>query len=79
MIRITQCKVRISGQDLKKKAAEILKVPVQEIIELHIVKQSIDARKKPDLFYVYTLDCKLKNVKEEKLVKKLTVKGINIK
>ncbi|MBQ8327410.1 MAG: FAD-dependent oxidoreductase [Lachnospiraceae bacterium] len=76
MIRITQCKVRISGQDLKKKAAEILKVPVQEIIELHIVKQSIDARKKPDLFYVYTLDCKLKNVKEENLVKKLKNKDV---
>ena len=30
------------------------------MLEVHIVKKSIDARKKPDLFYVYAVNVKVK-------------------
>lgn len=56
---------------LKKKAAKVLGVKVNDIEELHIMKHSIDARKKPQLFQVYTVNVALKNKNEEtKVVKK---------
>lgn len=70
MIRINQIKVKTNHtqQELKKKAADILRLPVQEIRELQIVRQSIDARKKPEIFYSYTVDVAAAN--EEKLLRK---------
>lgn len=70
MIRVNQVKVRPghSEEQLKKKAAENLKIPVQDIDTVKIVRQSIDARKKPDIFYTYTLDVSVK--KEEKILKR---------
>lgn len=70
MIRINQLKLPITHSDkaLEKKVLLILRVPEQDIIDLQITKRSIDARKKPDLFYVYCIDVKVKN--EEKLLKK---------
>ena len=66
MIRINQVKVRSghSEEQLKRKAADCLKIPVSDIYDVKIVRQSIDARKKPDIFYTYTLNVKVK--KEEK-------------
>lgn len=62
MIRINQIKIGPSdyydNQEivLKKKVARLLRIPEGEIKRYRIVKQSIDARKKPDIFYVLTLD-----------------------
>ena len=69
MIRINQVKVRPghSEEQLKRKAADCLKIPVSDIYDVKIVRQSIDARKKPDIFYTYTLNVKVK--KEEKILK----------
>ena len=41
MIRVNQVKIRAghTEEQLRKKAAEILRVPVQEIIELHIARR----------------------------------------
>lgn len=60
MIRISQLKLPAehSPEALLKKAAKILRIAPEEILELNIVKQSLDARKKPELFYSYTLDVK---------------------
>lgn len=56
---------------LKKKVAKVLGVKVNDIEELHIMKHSIDARKKPQLFQVYTVNVALRNKNEEtKVVKK---------
>lgn len=41
---------------LVKKTASILKIKPEEIEQLTIVRQSLDARHKPQLFYVYTVD-----------------------
>lgn len=58
MIRISQLKLPTehSSEALLKKAAKTLRVAPEAIQELRIVKQSLDARKKPELFYSYTLD-----------------------
>lgn len=62
MLRLNQVKVRV-GQGtagLDKYAAKILRVPVKDILSVSIVRQSIDARKKPDIFYSYTLDVEVR-------------------
>ncbi len=55
---------------LKVKAAKLLNVPVSEIKELEIIKHSIDARRKPQIFQVYSLGVTLCNLSEEKTVRK---------
>lgn len=71
MLRVNQVKVRIPHSDgqLRRKTAEILRVSVGDIGELRLVRQSIDARKKPELFYTYTVDVAVKN--EEKVLARL--------
>lgn len=68
MIRITQLKLPVghAPEALLKKAARALKVPPEAILKLHIHKQSLDARKKPELFYIYTVDVEMAG--EEKAV-----------
>lgn len=58
MIRITQVKLPVDHTEeaLKIKAAKLLKLAPGAIRAVHIRKQSLDARKKPELFYSYTLD-----------------------
>lgn len=60
-----------SKETLTKKAAKVLGIKPADIAELCILKHSIDARKKPQLFQVYTLGITLTNQKlEEKVVKR---------
>lgn len=61
MIRLSQLKI-IPGQEDKLYAsvAKALTVREDEIIQLNIVKKSLDARKKPELFWIYTVDAELK-------------------
>ena len=63
MIRINQLKIHTehSEPDLIRKAADILRIPVRDIKEVKILRRSIDARKKPDIFYSYTLDVEVLN------------------
>lgn len=58
MIRIKQLKVPVkhTAEDILRKAAKMLKVPVDRIQDYRIVRRSIDARKKSEVCYVYTLD-----------------------
>ena len=71
MLRISQVKLRPghSRDELKKKIADILRLREQEIVTFELVRQSIDARKKPDVFCIYTVDVKVEQ--EEKVLKKL--------
>lgn len=71
MIRVNQVKIKVehTKEQLVRKTADVLRVSPTEIQELKIVRQSIDARKKPDVFYSYTVDVKL--TKEDKVIKKL--------
>ena len=65
MIQITQLKLPVGHQpeELKTKAAKILRVAPDKIETIVIRRQSLDARKKPELFYIYTLDVELKYLK----------------
>ena len=57
MIRINQCKVSVpyTMQDVEKKVSQILHCKSEDIQKIHIVKESLDARKKPNLFVLYTV------------------------
>lgn len=60
-----------SEEVLQKKAAKILSVNMTDVSDIVILKHSIDARKKPQLFQVYTLGLSLKNKRlEERTVKR---------
>lgn len=66
MLRIAQLKMSPNHdqKDLVIKICKVLRIPKEELREYHIVKKSIDARHKPEVFYSYIIDCKLKNRKE---------------
>lgn len=63
MIRIQQIKLVADCKDeraaLLKKAAKLLRMEPAAIQSLSLVKRSIDARKKPDICRVYTVDVKV--------------------
>ena len=67
MIRINQEKIKVNHteQELLKKVCTTINRAASEIAQYHIVKQSIDARKKPDLYFSYVIDVCLKNTKKE--------------
>ncbi len=71
MIRINQLKLPVSHteQDLYKKAAKTLRIPVEQLRTLTPVRQSLDARKKNELCYIYSLDAAVSG-KEASVVKK---------
>lgn len=58
MIRINQIKLPIEHTDaqLHKKVCKALRISKNQILELSVAKRSIDARKKPELQYVYSVD-----------------------
>lgn len=78
MIRIGQLKLNPnhSENELLQKIAKLLCVSQKDILDFQIKKQSIDARKKPDLKYVYTVDVKVNN--EQKIIKKQKSNQISI-
>lgn len=63
MLRVNQIKLKVNHdfEQLKKKTAEVLHVPLQDVQSVKIVRQSIDARRKPELFYSYSVDAEVKN------------------
>lgn len=66
MLRISQIKrnAEKGEQGLKRAAAKELRIREEEIQNLRICKRSLDARKKPELYYVYTVDVEVND--EEK-------------
>ena len=69
MIQITQLKLPYyhSMADLEQKIRKICKMSGNQRFTYQIVKKSIDARKKPDLYLVYSVHVSCEN--EEKIVK----------
>lgn len=78
MIRLAQIKLPAdhTPEALTKKAAKLLRVSPEEIRELHIRKRSLDARKKPELFYSYTIDVSVK--KETELLHKVKSQQVSL-
>lgn len=77
MLRISQLKLKIehTKEQLYQKTAQTLKVSETAIKKIEIVKQSLDARQKPNLFYVYTIDVELSQ--EKSVLQKLNKKKKN--
>ena len=63
MLRISNIPLPVGGgmDQLRKRAAQALGVRPGALGELELVRQSIDARKKHDVRYVYTVDVSLPN------------------
>lgn len=78
MIRIGQLKLQPNHteKDLFQKLAKTLRISEHEIVNYQIKKQSIDARKKPDLKYVYTVDVTVRN--EAQVIKKQKCNSISL-
>mgnify|MGYP000865374437 CR=1 FL=1 len=56
MIRISQLKMPLghTRKDLLLKAAKELRIQPEMIKEVELIKQSVDARKKPEIHYSYS-------------------------
>nr|WP_315084562.1 FAD-dependent oxidoreductase [uncultured Lachnoanaerobaculum sp.] len=67
-INSLQLNVHHDENDLKKKIAKTIGCNIEEIKEYEIRKRSIDARKKPEISYSYSIDVSLLN--EAKYLKK---------
>jgi len=63
MIQVQQLKLHVSHteDDLRKKLLKTLRISENELVSYKIKKQSIDARDKNELFYVYNIFCEIKN------------------
>ena len=71
MIRIKQISIPIeeySRENLKNNIAKKIKCQLKDIKEVIIIKQSLDARKKENINYVFEVDIKINN--EKKILKK---------
>ncbi len=68
MIRLKDIKIRedLTEEQVFQKAILKNKIKYEEVEKWYIYKKSIDARKKEDIYYNYTLDLKLKSKNREK-------------
>ena len=88
MIRINQIKIHNDLNTSKtkeelfdmlyQKASKLLRINKSDIESLEIIRHSIDARKKPDIFDVYMVDLFVKTGSEEKIVKRCKDKNISV-
>lgn len=70
MLRVSQLKLPVghSPDQLRKKIIKTLRLGENDLKQLHIRKRSLDARKKPELYYVYSVDVMVE--REEYVLKK---------
>lgn len=78
MIRIQQLKLPLihNEQMIEEKICATLGIRTGQEFQYEIIRRSVDARKKPQLFYVYTVDVTMSG--EGKLVKKLHKPNIQL-
>ncbi len=76
MIRINQIKLPVSHteQQLRQQICRLLKIKESRLLGYRLVKKSIDARKKPQLWYVYAVDVQADG--EEQILKRVDNKNI---
>lgn len=65
MIQISQLKLQIphTEEQLEEKIKKVLGIRKTDLLSFRILKRSLDARKKPVLFYVYTVEAEVKREK----------------
>lgn len=76
MIQIQQLKLPITHgkRELEAKICKILKIAAEQLLSYRIVKQSIDARKKNEISYVYTVE--IDAAAEQKILKRIHDKNV---
>ena len=62
MLRISQLKLPVTHtqEQLEKKLLKMLRMSRKDLGQYYIRKRSLDARKKPELYYVYSIDVEIK-------------------
>lgn len=82
MLQIDQIKILITEQKqeeesfLKKQIVKLLHIPPKEIVNWRILKKSLDARKKPKLYWIYRVAVTLTDEKtEERILKSRILKS----
>ena len=82
MIKINQIKLPVTHSDeaLKKKIIKMLKLNAKTGFTYRILKKSLDARKKPELFYTYSVAVELDDTKnsEAAIVKRANSSSVLI-
>ena len=68
MIRLRQIKVLVNKDNLKEEIAKKIKINISDILNIKIIKKSLDARFKPKLYYVYEVDIQVN--REDIILKK---------
>lgn len=78
MIRINEIKMSLdsSKDDLLRKAAKLLKIKPSEIKKMNIAKKSVDARKKDNVMFTYSVE--IETDRDEELVAKANNPKISI-
>jgi hypothetical protein len=73
MIRVRQIKILVSNDSLdavKKACARVLRISIKDIETIIIHRKSLDARYKPQLYFVYDVDIKTSKDKENLILKR---------
>lgn len=78
MIKINQLKLPVghSTKELEDKIRKTLRISSKETFQYEVIRRSIDARKKPSLFYVYCIYVTIRQ--EQHIVKKLHQPSISL-
>ncbi|MBO4382790.1 MAG: hypothetical protein J5847_01720 [Clostridia bacterium] len=71
MLRINELKLPLdyTEDDLKQKAAVVMKVTPSDITSLRVFRRSVDSRKKQDVHFVFTVDVEV-SADEKKILKR---------
>ena len=71
MLRVSEIKLTIHEDEhhIKEKLIQKLKIKASDLISYRIYKQSVDARKKDMLYFVYTVDARVKD--QESVLKRV--------
>lgn len=64
MIRLSELNLLPGERDLRRRAAKLLHLHEGDILDLKIVRRAVDARKKPQVRLVYTVDVAVKGDEE---------------
>ena len=79
MIRINEIKMSLDStkEDLYSACKRVLKIKDEQIKNITIMRQSVDCRKKDNIFFCYTVDVEFDG-DEEKLIKRINSNSYRI-
>ncbi|MCR5416559.1 MAG: FAD-dependent oxidoreductase [Pseudobutyrivibrio sp.] len=74
MLKVDQIKVPVtdSHENVKQAVSKKLKIKTSDINDFSVIKRSVDARKKPDLYFVYSVSVTLDKALEKKLLQRFS-------